>query len=165
MIKEIIEPMGAKIYCDKFTLGDPTINTLELWGAEYQESNAILIKEENKALLNKISQREKCNVDYVGDITGDHHIVLVERQNSNKCPVNLDLDLVLGSMPQKEFRYKKTKLSVEDLNLPKGTTITSALDRVLRLPAVASKRYLTSKVDRCVTGKFYGFLNHIFTNI
>jgi hypothetical protein len=27
-----------------------------------------------------------------------------------------------------------------------------ALDRVLRLPAVGSKRFLTSKVDRCVTG-------------
>lgn len=28
----------------------------------------------------------------------------------------------------------------------------SILDRVLRLPAVASKRYLINKVDRCVTG-------------
>lgn len=28
----------------------------------------------------------------------------------------------------------------------------AALERVLRLPSVASKRYLTNKVDRCVTG-------------
>ena len=30
--------------------------------------------------------------------------------------------------------------------------MVSALERVLRLPSVASKRYLTNKVDRCVTG-------------
>ncbi len=33
-----------------------------------------------------------------------------------------------------------------------GTTAGDALDRVLRLPAVGSKRFLTTKVDRCVTG-------------
>ena len=38
------------------------------------------------------------------------------------------------------------------LSVPLGTTIMSALDRVLRLPSVASKRFLTSKVDRSVTG-------------
>ena len=30
-----------------------------------------------------------------------------------------------------------------------------ALEKVLRLPAVHSKRFLTSKVDRCVTGSAY----------
>lgn len=34
--KEIAEPKGAVIYAKNFTLGDPTIDTLELWGAEYQ---------------------------------------------------------------------------------------------------------------------------------
>ena len=33
-----------------------------------------------------------------------------------------------------------------------GTSAMDALQKVLRLPAVHSKRFLTSKVDRCVTG-------------
>ncbi len=33
-----------------------------------------------------------------------------------------------------------------------GITARNALERVLRLPAVGSKRFLTTKVDRCVTG-------------
>lgn len=37
-------------------------------------------------------------------------------------------------------------------SLPQDLTVKAALDRVLRLPSVASKRYLTNKVDRCVTG-------------
>ena len=36
--------------------------------------------------------------------------------------------------------------------LPSTLSIPIALDRVIRLPSVASKRYLTNKVDRCVTG-------------
>lgn len=38
------------------------------------------------------------------------------------------------------------------ISLPEDVTVESALKRVLRLPSVASKRYLTNKVDRCVTG-------------
>ena len=38
------------------------------------------------------------------------------------------------------------------LSLPEGTTAAAALDRVLRLPSVCSKRFLTTKVDRSVTG-------------
>jgi phosphoribosylformylglycinamidine synthase len=36
--------------------------------------------------------------------------------------------------------------------LLQGTTAADALDRVLRLPSVASKRFLTTKVDRSVGG-------------
>ena len=36
--------------------------------------------------------------------------------------------------------------------LPEGTAAADALDRVLRLPSVCSKRFLTTKVDRSVTG-------------
>lgn len=38
------------------------------------------------------------------------------------------------------------------LEIPKDFTIRNALDRILRLPTVASKRFLTTKVDRSVTG-------------
>lgn len=39
VLKEIAEPKGAIIHTKNFTLGDPTIDTLELWGAEYQVSS------------------------------------------------------------------------------------------------------------------------------
>lgn len=71
MLKEIAEPTGALIRAKEFKLGDPTINTMELWGAEYQETNAILIREKDAAVLRQIGEREKCDVLFVGDITGD----------------------------------------------------------------------------------------------
>lgn len=66
-----MEPAGAIIQADKFSLGDPTVSTLELWGAEYQESNAVLVRTENCDKLGSICDREKCPVDFVGSITGN----------------------------------------------------------------------------------------------
>lgn len=55
-------------------------------------------------------------------------------------------------MPQKTFEFTRRAEATYPLDLPSTATPEQALDRVLRLPAVASKRFLTTKVDRCVTG-------------
>lgn len=70
VLKELVEPKGAVVFSNAFTLGDDSISTLELWGAEYQESNAILLKPEDETMLLKLSQRERCPIDIVGVVTG-----------------------------------------------------------------------------------------------
>lgn len=57
--------------CLIFQKGDPTLSVLELWGAEYQESNALLLRPADRCFLEKVCQREKCPVDFVGNVTGD----------------------------------------------------------------------------------------------
>ncbi len=59
---------------------------------------------------------------------------------------------VLGKMPDKTFSFTRTENTLLPLALPAGTTASAALQRVLRLPSVCSKRFLTTKVDRHVTG-------------
>ncbi|XP_043076261.1 phosphoribosylformylglycinamidine synthase [Puntigrus tetrazona] len=159
VLKELSEPAGAVIYTSKFKRGDPTLSVLELWGAEYQESNALLLRPSDRSFLERVCQREKCPVDFVGKITGDGKIVLLDDLckptdglDSGRCPVDLELDWVLGKMPQKEFVLERMAVSLQPLSLPVGLSVLPALERVLRLPAVASKRYLTNKVDRSVTG-------------
>lgn len=75
-MKEISEPAGAVIRTKEFQLGDPTITTLELWGAEYQESNAILVKPEDAKRLKMMCSRERCPACFVGEITGDGKVRL-----------------------------------------------------------------------------------------
>ncbi|XP_003747373.1 phosphoribosylformylglycinamidine synthase [Galendromus occidentalis] len=152
VLKEICEPAGAIIRTKEFQLGDPTINTMELWGAEYQENDAILCKAEDREVLQQISKRERCPVNFVGEVTGTGRIVLEEHDGQKRPPVDLDLESVLGHMPSKTFRLDSYKRPLKALKLPDGLQMTDALHRVLRLPSVASKRFLTSKVDRCVTG-------------
>ncbi|XP_053426562.1 phosphoribosylformylglycinamidine synthase isoform X2 [Nycticebus coucang] len=166
VLKELSDPAGAIIYTSRFQLGDPTLNALEIWGAEYQESNALLLRPPHRDFLRRVSARERCPACFVGTITGDRRIVLVddrecpvERNGQGDVPpsppptpVDLELDWVLGKMPRKDFFLQRDAPVLQPLALPPGLSVRQALEWVLRLPAVASKRYLTNKVDRSVGG-------------
>lgn len=90
----------------------------------------------------------------IGTIDGSGRVTLVDKQAEpgTPTPVDLNLDQVLGKMPNKTFTFNTSSPVLQPLSLPEGTTAQSALDRVLRLPSVCSKRFLTTKVDRHVTG-------------
>lgn len=151
VVKEIVHPAGAKIDIRKVLVGDNTLSVLEIWGAEYQEQNALLLKPEHAGLFRSLCDREKVPLAIIGTITGDGHIVLYDEM-VNSTPENLELSKVLGDMPQKVFQLDRRKTKLKPLKLPKDLTIRAALDRVLRLISVGSKRFLTNKVDRSVTG-------------
>ncbi len=158
VLKEIISPAGGKIDVRKIIVGDASLSVLEIWGAEYQEADALLLRPDAIPLFTALCARERVPVAYVGEVTGDGNIHLVD-SNDNTLPVNLPLEKVLGKMPQKTFVDERRLLAppagpVADSSvfLPPGTTVAAALDRLLRLLAVGSKRWLTNKVDRSVTG-------------
>ncbi|XP_074041369.1 phosphoribosylformylglycinamidine synthase [Leptinotarsa decemlineata] len=152
VLKELVEPVGGIIYANRFELGDPTINILEIWGAEYQENNALLCKEKDLDFLKNICKRERCPINIVGTVTGTGKVALAVDESESQIPFNLDLEHVLGKMPQKVYNLERSVMVYEDLKFPEALSIYQCLERVLRLPSVGSKRYLTNKVDRCVTG-------------
>uniref|UniRef100_A0AAG5CS52 Phosphoribosylformylglycinamidine synthase n=1 Tax=Anopheles atroparvus TaxID=41427 RepID=A0AAG5CS52_ANOAO len=172
VLKELVEPgcAGAVIFSKAFQLGDPTISTLELWGAEYQENNAVLLDAGSRELLQRICDRERCPVSFVGKVTETGYVTLVEREfdetadklaDRSKCteelahvPFDMHLDHVLGKMPQKEFKLTRLDEHVDEFQpstVGEGR-LPEALGLVLSAATVGSKRYLTNKVDRSVTG-------------
>jgi phosphoribosylformylglycinamidine synthase len=152
VLKEIVDPLGARITLRNLPVGDPTLSVLELWGAEYQENNAFLVHPgvSGLELVQKIALRENCPVSAVGVVTGDGCVVAVAADGST--PFYMPLSLVLGKMPQKEFYFSTPTRTLFPLHFPGDITAAAALDRVLRLVDVGSKRFLTNKVDRSVTG-------------
>ncbi|KAH8298024.1 hypothetical protein KR018_004786 [Drosophila ironensis] len=165
VLKELVEPgfAGAVIFSKEFQLGDPTITALELWGAEYQENNAILCKAEHRDLLERICERERCPISFVGVVTGDGRVTLLEQaapqdlekavaDSSKPVPFSLDLKYVLGDMPKRTYELSREVEPLKDLELPKDILLSDALELVLGLISVGSKRFLTNKVDRCVGG-------------
>ncbi|KAK9844820.1 hypothetical protein WJX74_007244 [Apatococcus lobatus] len=154
VVKEIIYPLGAEIDIRQVKVGDETLSVLEIWGAEYQENDCILIPQEKRELLQEVCLRERTFMQVIGSISGDGKIVLKDPQAKpdEPMPVDLHLDAVLGDMPPKTFTFNRQQPTLEPLRIPDGTQIMDALHHVLRLPAVGSKRFLTTKADRCVTG-------------
>ncbi len=151
VLKEIVYPEGARIEVRKILLGDETLSVLEIWGAEYQENDAILIRPESIETFRRICEREKLPFSVVGEVTGDGYIVLYDSKDGS-TPVNLPLERVLGKMPQKTFHLERTEEVRTPLQIPDGISVMDALERVLRVLSVGSKRFLTNKVDRSVTG-------------
>jgi phosphoribosylformylglycinamidine synthase len=151
VLKEIVAPAGATIEVRRIPLGDETLSVLEIWGAEYQEQDALLLKPEHETQFRALCERENVPVAFVGRITGNGRIVLFDERDGT-TPVNLDLATVLGDMPPKTFALQRAAPQLEPLRLPADLTVRAALERVLRLVSVGSKRFLTTKVDRSVTG-------------
>ena len=127
------------------------MSVLEIWGAEYQENNALLIKPADRELFQAMADRENCPIRVLGEVTGDGKVVVRDSQDGS-TPVDLPLELVLGKMPQKTFIDDHVKMNLTPLKLPDETTVMNAVDRILRLVTVGSKRFLVHKVDRSVTG-------------
>lgn len=80
-----MEGSGGVVFRDSFTLGDPTLSTLEVWGAEYQESNALLVQPSDLPALAQVAAREKCPVDTTGYITRDNKVLCHYCQGSHTC--------------------------------------------------------------------------------
>lgn len=41
-------------------VGDETLSVLEIWGAEYQENDCLLIRPDKRDLMQSICDRERC---------------------------------------------------------------------------------------------------------
>ena len=143
MVKEISARNGAEMDILQ------TMCVKEVWGAELQEKDAMLIREKNRALMEAVDEREKVAVMVMGKMRDTDRMVARDSKTGKT---------VLGELPKKTFVDHHVAEMLKPLVLPEQLTVMQALDRVLRLLSVGSKRFLwllwlvTSKVERWVRG-------------
>lgn len=97
LLAKLSYPLGATIFTSNFTLGDSSLDALELLNAQYQESVGLLVDEDNKDRLNAICRREKCPADYVGVVSGNGHLTVFD--DDNQPLVNLPVEALDVSRP------------------------------------------------------------------
>jgi len=151
VLKELVERSGGRVEIRNIRVGDPTMSVLEIYVAEYQERNGFLIRPENIERFQAICNREKVACEILGEVTGDLRFIVHDAQNDT-TPVDIELDVLLGNIPRKTFEDSRCKHVLKPLKLADNLSVKDALHRVLRLVSVGSKRFLTNKVDRAVTG-------------
>jgi phosphoribosylformylglycinamidine synthase len=151
VLKELVEHSGGRIEIRNMRVGDPTMSVLEIYVAEYQERNGFLISPENIEHFQAICEREKVGCEVLGEVTGDLQFV-VHDELDDSTPVDIDLSELLGDIPVKTFEDTRCHRQLPPLELPDDLSVADALYDVLRLVSVGSKRFLTNKVDRAVTG-------------
>jgi phosphoribosylformylglycinamidine synthase len=171
-ISELIESTGGVIHIDELPIGDPTLSDKEIISNESQERMGLLLAAEDVSLMKRIAERERAPFYEVGETTGDHQLVFIDK-NKNARPIDLKIEDFFGKPP-------KTVLTDSSLPYPQPlpqeggavsvtrhashvtnnsglvydiTKLSEYLDELLQLEAVACKDWLTNKVDRAVSGK------------
>ncbi|WP_413997850.1 phosphoribosylformylglycinamidine synthase [Flavobacterium sp. W1B] len=150
-LSELVEETGGLIDLDKLPVGDPTLSAKEIIGNESQERMGLVIGKKDIDILQRIADRERSPMYQVGDVTGDHRFTF-ESKTTGAKPMDYALEDFFGSSPKtvmtdKTVTYNYTELEYSVKN------ISTYLEQVLQLEAVACKDWLTNKVDRCVGGK------------
>jgi phosphoribosylformylglycinamidine synthase len=151
VLKELVEHAGGRVEIRNIRVGDPTMSVLEIYVAEYQERNGFLISPENIAAFQAICDREKVACEVLGEVTGDLRFI-VHDSRDNSFPVDIEIPELLGNIPQKTFSDSRSVAALSPFVPSVTLSVREALNRVLRLVSVGSKRFLTNKVDRAVTG-------------
>jgi phosphoribosylformylglycinamidine synthase len=151
VLKELVEHSGGRIEIRNIRVGDPTMSVLEIYVAEYQERNGFLISPENIEQFQAICDREKVACEVLGEVTGDLRFVVHDAADDT-TPVDLELNELLGDIPQKTFADDHVDPKLVPISLPENLSVRDVLRDVLRLVSIGSKRFLTNKVDRAVTG-------------
>lgn len=150
-LSELVEETGGLIDLDKLPIGDPTLSAKEIIGNESQERMGLVIAERDIEALNRVAQRERAPMYSVGDVTNDQRFTFKSSTTGEK-PMDYDLADFFGSSPKTIMTDTTVDRNYNDITY-QTAEIPNYLNKVLRLEAVASKDWLTNKVDRCVSGR------------
>lgn len=149
-LSELVEETGGKIDLDKLPVGDPTLSAKEIIGNESQERMGLVISQNDIDFLQRIADRERAPMYTVGEVTGDHRFTF-ESSTTGAKPMDLAMDEMFGSSPKTYMRDKTVERNYEPVQY-ETSKLHEYLEQMLQLEAVASKDWLTNKVDRCVGG-------------
>jgi phosphoribosylformylglycinamidine synthase len=161
VLKELIDGLGATLNLDNLEYGTRNISIIETWLSEYQESNAILISETSINLLEMLCYREGVSLSVLGYITGDGRLTINCQDGEYEASLNYEKEY--KENPPRKYQLTRhppiinNPLPEYDKNnttqlLSGESDISKIFNIILENIDVGSKRFLTNKVDRSVTG-------------
>ncbi|MGC9353172.1 MAG: phosphoribosylformylglycinamidine synthase, partial [Mariniphaga sp.] len=150
-LSELVETTGGKIDTAKLPVGDPTLSQKEIIGNESQERMGLVMNPENVELLKRIAERERAPIYEIGETTGDMQFTF-ENSETGEKPIDWQLGYMFGNPPKTVLEDKTEVPDFSELEY-NPEEIDTLVERVIQLESVACKDWLTSKVDRSVTGR------------
>ncbi len=126
------------------------LSPLELWCNEAQERYVMAVAPEQLQVFAALCERERCPFAVVGEATEELHLALSDSHYHNK-PIDLPMSVLFGKPPKMQRNAKALRKQLRRFDTS-GITLEVAIERVLRLPAVASKSFLITIGDRSITG-------------
>ena len=129
---------------------DPGMSPMEIWCNEAQERYVLAVAAEDLPVFEAIATRERCPYAVVGEATAEKRLV-VDDSELEATPVDMPLTTLLGKPPQMSRAFVPQPRATEPFD-HRQIGLADAIRRVLRFPAVASKKFLITIGDRSITG-------------
>ena len=149
-LSELVEATGGHIDLNALPVGDKTLSAKEIVGNESQERMGMVLHADDIERVARIAERERSPLYVVGETTADDRFVF--EQADGVKPIDLAMADMFGNSPKTVMTDNTVVNTYADLEYS-SDKIEDYVRDVLSLEAVASKDWLTNKVDRSVTGK------------
>ena len=141
---------GGRFELRAIPCDDPTMSPLEIWCNESQERYVLAIDPGRVADFAALCERERCPWADVGEATRSR-LLQVHDAEFDSVPVSMPMSALLGNLPR--MRREAVRVPPARGRFDAGKVeIGPALERVLRMPAVADKSFLVTIGDRTVGG-------------
>ncbi|ASK33359.1 phosphoribosylformylglycinamidine synthase [Alcanivorax sp. N3-2A] len=141
---------GASLELRRVPNDEPGMSPVEIWCNEAQERYVLAVMPEDLPRFEALCQRERTPFAVLGEATEAEHLKVSDEHFGN-APVDLPMDLLFGKAPKMQRAFDREDFQRRPFELD-GIGLKDAVERVLRLPSVASKNFLITIGDRSVTG-------------
>jgi phosphoribosylformylglycinamidine synthase len=142
---------GGEFDIRKVPNDEPGMSPLEIWCNESQERYVMAISPDDLPVFEDICRRERAPYAVVGTSTKEQHLRVSDSHFGNN-PVDLPMPVLFGKAPKMHREVTRSQVDMPALNLG-DVVLEEAVERVLALPAVASKSFLITIGDRSITGQ------------
>ena len=142
--------LGARLKLREIPNDELSMSPMGIWSNESQERYVLAIANEKIKLFEKICKRERAPFAILGTSTKKQQLILDDAHYNNKA-IDIPMSILLGDLPKTKKNvansfYKNKKFQTSKL------AIETTIDRILKLPTVASTSFLITIGDRSVSG-------------
>ena len=152
---------GGEVVLDDIPIDDNSMSSAEVWSNESQERFLLAVDPKFLRVFDKICQRENAPYKVIGTTNKSGELRLMQQDNKdnrnnqedsqNTDAINLPLEVLFPKTP-KEISVSYIPVETKDFESPNISEISEYAEKVLQLPAVASKGFLITIGDRFVGG-------------
>jgi phosphoribosylformylglycinamidine synthase len=142
--------VGGTFELRRIPCAEPSLSPMEIWCNESQERFVLGTSEQGLEVLTELCERERCPLAVVGRATREERLVLKDSL-FDSLPVDLPMAVLFDKPVKKTIECARANKKLSPLDT-KGISLEDAIQRVLRLPSVASKKFLITIGDRNVGG-------------
>ena len=149
-VPEVVAPGGGRLDLARVPSDEPGMSPLEVWCNEAQERYVLALEPSGLAAFEALCRRERCPHAVIGEAAADGRLVVTDERTQERV-VDMPIADLLGRPPRMQ-RIAARRARAGDGFDAESVDPRAALERLLRLPAVADKSFLVTIGDRSVGG-------------